>query len=401
MAIQMGVKQGQRGLVDFSLGEKWSYVSFTTVLGWLERGDVAQLERTFGGRPVLLGVVSPLADRVRLPVPLMAGEPYNLNAPAVMLHGQVLRSMLNKGLVQEAGRGWVLVLTLLAALFWFGRVGLLKATLFLALPLFALAYSSIQLWYGLYLPVGSMLLAAVAAFMLRWAYEIVMQLRQRQAVRDIFRSYVSPQILEKILAGKIRSGLHNASKKRVCVLIADIRHFAARTEKMQPEEVIALLNDYFSEMTIAIHKHDGTLDKFIGDGLMAFFGAPLALESPEKSGLEAAQEMLVRLRLLNERLVERGVDPLEIGIGLHIGVAVIGHVGSESRHDYTALGDVVNTASRLEEMTKRLGYPVVCSEAVARVVGKAGNLADLGEQDAGQEKMRVFGWNPQVLAEPR
>ena len=158
-------------------------------------------------------------------------------------------------------------------------------------------------------------------------YEGALQVQKRHWLRDTFGSYVSQEVLQEIMAGSIHSGLEGA-RVRLCILFADIHNFSARSEESSPQEVVALLNDYFSEMTMAIHQHRGTVDKFIGDGVMAFFGAPQALECPEKNALEAAQEMLQRLRLVNERLREKGIAPIEIGIALHVGEVVTGNIGS-------------------------------------------------------------------------
>ena len=182
------------------------------------------------------------------------------------------------------------------------------------------------------------------------------------------------------------------------MLFADIRGFTTRSEQTQPEAIIELLNGYFAQMTEAIHKHGGVVDKFIGDGLMAFFGAPQSLEHPERKALEAAQEMLLRLHRYNQSLTEQGVEPIAIGIGIHAGEVILGYIGSEARHEYTAIGDTVNAASRLEGMTKTLGYPVICSSAVADAVGRSTELADLGEQSVrGHASMHLLGWRPAIL----
>lgn len=397
MASHLNLRQEWRGLVDFSVGEAFNYVPFLKVLEWHEQGNAAQLEKVFGGKPVLLGAILPFSDRLVLPVALAAWEPHNHRVPGVLLHGQILRSMQNHGLIGEAPRMVAILLAGMAALFWLGRGGVVKTGVFAAFVIGALAFSVMQLWQSRYLPVGGILLSGAFAFSARFAYEAVVQMRERRLLRGTFGSYVSPQILQEIMSGNIKPGLGGA-RKRVCVLFADIRNFTARSENMEPEELIALLNGHFTEMTAAIHKHGGTVDKFIGDGVMAFFGAPQALDCPEKNALEAAQEMLVRLQRFNRKLQEKDLEPVRIGIGLHIGEVIIGHVGSESRNEYTAIGDVVNAASRLEELTKTLGYPVICSGAVAEAVGYAGGMADLGEQGIkGHSALRVFGWNPPVL----
>jgi adenylate cyclase len=128
---------------------------------------------------------------------------------------------------------------------------------------------------------------------------------------------------------------------------------------------------------------------------MATFGVPQPLETPEKNALEAAQDILVRIARLNTNLQAQGLAPIEIGIGIHSGEVLAGYVGSRKRRDFTVIGDPVNTASRLEGMTKNLGYPVVCSNEVARAVAFAGGLVDLGPQVVkGRSALHVWGWNP-------
>lgn len=397
MAEHLSNAQLGTGLVDFGAGEQFEYIPFTKVLEWQAQGNAEQLTATFGGKPVLLGVVSPLGERVNSSVPLAAWDPFKHRIPGVLMQAQMLRSMLGGGMIREANTYVVLVLTLLAVLFWSGRIGWLKFSALAAFPFVLFLLSIFLLRQGIYLPIGSILLSGLFAFLARLVYEGVQQVQQRNWLRGTFGSYVSQEVLQEIMAGTIRSGLDGA-RIRVCILYADIHGFSARSETSPPQEVVSLLNDYFSEMTVAIHQHKGTVDKFIGDGVMAFFGAPQALECPEKNALEAAQEMLLRLRHVNARLQEQGIEPVEIGIALHVGEAIIGHIGSESRHEYTAVGDTVGLTAKLEELTKTLGYPVVCSAAVAKAVENSGGLNDCGEQSVKGGQLRVYGWNPPLLA---
>ncbi len=144
-----------------------------------------------------------------------------------------------------------------------------------------------------------------------------------------------------------------------------------------------------------MHGHGGTIDKFIGDGMMAFFGAPDQRENPAQDAFHAAKEMLRRLDGLNRELRSEGEEPLAIGVGLHLGEVVVGHVGSDDRHEYTAIGDVVNVASRLEGVTKKLAYPIACSEEVSQAVGDGG-LENLGLQAIkGHKPITVHAWTPE------
>lgn len=396
MSAKLGVRHAWSGMVDYSLGTAFRYLPFTQVLDWHERGDAAQLERVFRGKPVLLGVILPFSDRLQLPVALAAWEPENRRLPGVLIHAQTLRSMLNRGAIATMGPGLLLILALLPAVFWWGRSAWPKTAALGAFTLGMLAASTLRLWQGQYLPPVEGIGMAWMAFVGRAAFDSLRQYREKRFLKQAFGGHVSPVVMNEILAGNVRLGA--GKRQHICVLFADIRGFTARSEKSRPEEIIELLNSYFPQMTEAIHKHGGVVDKFIGDGIMAFFGAPQPLEQPERKALEAAQEMLLRLHRLNRALAARGAEPIAIGIGIHAGEAVLGYIGSAARHEYTAIGDTVNAASRLEGMTKELGYPVVCSSAVADVVKDSSELEDLGEHTVrGHAPMHVFGWRPAIL----
>jgi class 3 adenylate cyclase len=149
-------------------------------------------------------------------------------------------------------------------------------------------------------------------------------------------------------------------------------------------------------MTIAIHQHNGTVGKFVGDAIMAYFGTPQELECPEKNALEAAQEMLLRVRQVNVRLIEKGIVPIEVGVGIHVGDVVVGDIGSELRHEYTAIGEVVGIAIKMEELTKSLGYPVICSKSAADSVESSGGIDIL--EGRSLKDVQLCGWYPPLLA---
>lgn len=397
MAAQMGSRQAGNGLVDFAVGDAFTYIPFTQVLAWFDQQDEQRLVSVFRNKPVLLGVTLPFLDRLTLPVPLLLEEPMNLRVPGVILHAQALRSLLSNGFIHPLSEISLLLMTAVASLFWFVRNSLIKSISFIAFSLALCAASLLLLWRGVYLPIAGILISGIIAFTGRMGWEMLIQIREKRFIRNAFSSYVSPQILKEIMSGNLSQELGGTSKN-VCVLFSDIRNFTAYCENRSPQEVISLLNEYFSEMTSAIHKHGGTVDKFIGDGMMAFFGAPQSLECAERNALETAQDMLVNLQQLNEKLVTRGIAPIKIGIGLNSGAVVVGHVGSATRHEYTAIGDVVNTASRIEGLTKELQYPILCSSAVAKAVNFSGGLVDLGKHAIkGHTDIQVYGWKPPIL----
>ncbi|MBC7795255.1 MAG: FHA domain-containing protein [Pyrinomonadaceae bacterium] len=170
--------------------------------------------------------------------------------------------------------------------------------------------------------------------------------------------YVVKQILEQPDAFKLGGTIQN-----VTVLFADIRGFTRMSEREKPQKILSLLNRYFSEMTEIIFEHGGTLDKYIGDGLMALFGAPTATAKDAENAVRAAVTMQRRLIDLNEDLHANGFEKIGIGIGLHTGEAIVGYMGSEKRSEYTAIGDTVNLAARLE--SNALAGQILLSEATA------------------------------------
>ncbi len=179
--------------------------------------------------------------------------------------------------------------------------------------------------------------------------------------------YVVRQLLEN--PDSFRLGGVNQT---ITVLFADIRGFTAMSEHENPEKVVGLLNKYFTAMSEIIFAHGGTLDKYIGDGLMAIFGAPTATPNDAANAVKTAVAMQKRLVSLNEELGRDGFSPIGVGIGLHTGEATIGYIGSEKRSEYTAIGDTVNVASRLESIAR--GREVLLSEETATA---AGNLFPL------------------------
>lgn len=188
-------------------------------------------------------------------------------------------------------------------------------------------------------------------------------LQERERLKMGFARYVSQFVLDKILQSDVMSNLEG-ERKMVTVLFSDIRSFTTLSEKMPPEQVVSILNEYFEKMIEAIFKFNGTLDKFIGDGMMVEFGAPLEDNEQNKHAIQAALLMHEELRKLNEKWKNEGKPELDIGIGVHTGLAIVGNIGSEKRMEYTAIGDTVNIASRLEQSTKKHEKGIIVSQPV-------------------------------------
>jgi adenylate cyclase len=190
--------------------------------------------------------------------------------------------------------------------------------------------------------------------------QMVDGLKERDKLRTTFGKYMTEAVVEHLLAGKVTLGGESLT---VTILFSDIRSFTSISEKMDAQALVALLNEYFTEMVSIVMQHDGVVDKYIGDAIMAVFGAPVPRADDAKNAVRAAVHMREALARLNEKLVARGVAPLATGIGLHTGEVVAGNIGSEQRMEYTVIGDAVNLASRLEGSTKDFHVGVVMSQA--------------------------------------
>jgi len=192
------------------------------------------------------------------------------------------------------------------------------------------------------------------------------RLAREEVARANYSRFMPEYVVKQLLENPDSFRLGGANQL-ITVLFADIRGFTAISENENPENVVRLLNLYFTAMSEIIFEHGGTLDKYIGDGLMALFGAPTATPDDAQNALKAAVAMQRELIALKRKLNEEGFSSISVGIGLHTGVATVGYIGSERRSEYTAIGDTVNLASRLESNTK--GGQILISEATARASG--------------------------------
>ncbi|MBM4251526.1 MAG: HAMP domain-containing protein [Deltaproteobacteria bacterium] len=191
-------------------------------------------------------------------------------------------------------------------------------------------------------------------------------LREREKVKALFNKFHGSSVTESLLANdQVSIG---GTKRAVVVLFSDIRSFTSYSESRKPEEVVSMLNEYFGYMVNVIHKNHGVVDKFIGDAIMAVWGAPQSTGDDTYHAVRAAIDMRLALADLNKIRIGRGEDPIMIGAGLHCGEAISGTIGSENRMEYTVIGNTVNTTSRIEASTKAFGADLLISEDLANKV---------------------------------
>jgi class 3 adenylate cyclase len=181
-------------------------------------------------------------------------------------------------------------------------------------------------------------------------------LRERNMVKELFGRYVTTQVSEQVLNGRVNLG---GEVRRVTILFSDIRDFTSTAEKMEPMDVVAFLNEYFSEMVEAVFEYGGVLDKFLGDGMMAVFGSFDDEPDHPRTAIMAALRMKALLGKINGKRSITGQAPIKIGIGIHTDEVIVGNIGSQKRLEYTVIGDGVNTCSRVESLNKEFGTTIL------------------------------------------
>ena len=249
------------------------------------------------------------------------------------------------------------------------RGPLLTACLGTLLIELVLVVANVELWdrAGLALPVASSASLGALLFVAQLLYGYFVDTRRQQRLSALFGQYVPPALVEQMARNP--EGFDAASSSgELTVLFADVRNFTRLAERIEPRELSALMNELLTALTRVIHRHDGTIDKYMGDAIMAFWGAPLPDADHARHALRAAREMQGALVELAPRLRARGWPELTIGIGINTGVMRVGHMGSEFRQAYTVMGDAVNLGARIESLTKLYGVSIAVGEGTAAAV---------------------------------
>jgi len=216
------------------------------------------------------------------------------------------------------------------------------------------------------------------ALFITYAGTVAKNFAQEQREKRRLSRFFSPDVVAEIVRHKDDAKLA-ANRRRMTVLFSDIRGFTSMSEKMQPEEVVTFLREYLTVMTEAVFKHGGTVDKYIGDAIMALYNVPFEAPDHALRAVRTALEFQERLQPLAERFAAKHGGLLACGVGIHTGDAVVGTIGSEQRLEYTAIGDTINLGSRLEGLTKEFSVPIIISEATYAEVRDHFGARDLGE----------------------
>lgn len=302
--------------------------------------------------------------------------------PGVQMHASVADSILSNRFIRQAPEtsrvaaavAGALAVGLLAAFLSFNAAAPLSLLLMAGWTTYALFAFKSGTWVAMAEPLSAIGLALFGGT----AYQYFVEGREKRKVKGLFGRYVSKDVFEQLMAHPERAEL-GGNRREMTVLFSDIRGFTAVTEKGDPEALVSQLNEYFSRMVEIVFRHRGTVDKFVGDMVMALFGAPLDDDDHGEHGVRAAVDMVRELGELNQRWASEGRPLLDIGIGVNSGEMIAGNIGSSSIMSYTVIGDNVNLGSRLESLNKDYKTRIIISDATrARLTG-AYDLRPLGD----------------------
>lgn len=337
------------------------YISIADVLADRIKPDALK------GRIALIGTTAPgLLDLRATPV----GEAY----PGVEIHANLITGMLDGSLKLKppyvlgaevvilllSGGVMVILLPLLSPL---------RATLAsLVVLLFILTVNMVFWHYGnLVLPLGSSLLMVLALFALNMSYGYFVESRTKRQFTELFGQYVPPELVEEMSRDPEAYSMEGR-KAELTVLFSDIRGFTTISEGLGPDELTRLMNEYLSAMTEVVRKNRGTLDKYIGDAIMAFWGAPVSDAQHARMAVVTAMQMQAALPAVNKAFAAKGWPEIKIGVGVNTGDMTVGDMGSLVRKAYTVMGDAVNLGSRLEGVTKQYGVGILVGEGTRKAI---------------------------------
>ena len=285
--------------------------------------------------------------------------------PGVEIHANILQTMINEDFIYIENN-FILILTIfissLIIILIMHRFNVLISSLFAFLLIISYIFITINIfefWIILnliYIPI-SIITTEVSAIGYFYLYEK----KEKAKIINAFGKYVSPHVIKELIEHPEKLNL-GGGRRTITVFFSDIRGFTSLSERLNAEELVSFLNEYLSEMTNIIMEYGGVVDKYIGDAIMAFWGAPLNNEKHAILACDACLKMKYRLKILKEKWKKEGKPDINIGCGINTGEAIIGNIGSEKRFDYTAMGDTINLGSILEGLTKQYCVDIIISE---------------------------------------
>ena len=339
------------------------YIAITDVLN----GRVPKEQ--LAGRVMVIGTTAPgLMDLRATPV----GAAY----PGVEIHANLIAGMLEGTLKHKPpyilGADVLLVLISGAVMaFLLPMLSPFRATLVGLMVLLVALVVNFSFWHvsNVVLPLANGMIAIVLLYAMNMSWGYFVESRTKRQLTGLFGQYVPPELVEEMSRDPENYSMAGR-KAELTVLFSDVRGFTTISEGLEPDELATLMNQYLGAMTVIVRKHRGTLDKYIGDAIMAFWGAPVDDPQHARNAVLTGLEMHVGLHELNKDLMARGWPELKIGVGVNTGAMTVGDMGSPVRQSYTVMGDAVNLGSRLEGITKQYGVGFIVGETTRELVKK-------------------------------
>ncbi len=328
---------------------------------------------------------------------LEGGTLTNVSTFGIEIHAQAFQTILENSSIRRIAAIWTVLLVLCVGTF--SGILLFKDRGFLVNILIVVLSGGIVWGVGhylfsahhLWLDMAPLEITIIINFVAGLAFQRAVALYNRNKVKGAFQQYVSVAVVDEMLRHPEKLQL-GGERKFLTVLFSDIRGFTSISEKMESQDLVEFLNEYLTEMTEIVLKYDGTLDKYMGDAIMAIYGAPVEQEDHPARACTSALEMIARLRQLQSVWQAQGKPPIDIGIGLNSGLMTVGNMGSEKRFDYTVMGDNVNLGSRLEGINKQYGTNIILSEYTDALVKEhfISRELDLVRVKGKEEPVRIY-----------
>ncbi len=383
-----------QGTVLLNWRRGWKHVSYADLYLDSLRQHPLRGQDEFRNKIVVIGTAAPGLMDLRL-------TPLGSTYPGVEILATAIDNLDRDDWLREAPRSTMIPVALaLIALVTIGFARRVSANrigyVMLGISAAVIAVGWLVLVNGRFLPIFAPLVFGWTFYLGCSGLAYLEERTQRLRTSIMFKRFLDPRVVADLIERGEIDYRNNAEEREMTVLFSDIRGFTALSENASPEDVVALLNQYFSRQVDVIFRHAGTVDKFIGDAIMAFWGAPVAHPDHARLAVAAAIEMSATLEELRGQLGALG-ETLEIGIGIHTGRAVVGFIGSNDRLDYTIIGDTVNLASRVEGLTKGIAR-ILVSQATRDAVGDVYEWRDCGLHQVKGRETRVQLFEPVAKA---
>jgi len=383
--LTIPVDDSASALIPYRGGKlSFPYISLADVLS----GKVEK--KRLEGKIALVGTTAPgLLD--------LRSTPVDAVYPGVEIHANLIAGMLDKNIKQKPPYilGAEVILLLIggvALALLIPMLSPLYASIATAVGVLLITGLNVLVWTqaDMVLPLAASILMTATLYVMNMAYGYFVEARSKRQFTELFGQYVPPELVDKMAEDPEKYTMEGRSED-LTVLFSDIVGFTSISESLEPKDLAVFINEYLTAMSLIIRNNRGTLDKYIGDAIMAFWGAPVEDKEHAKQGLISALAMQAELKVINDRVRAKGWPDIRIGIGLNSGVMRVGDMGSKVRRAYTVMGDPVNLGSRLEGLTREYGVGIIASEATRdRVTGFVFRELDRVKVKGKDEPVAIF-----------